>query len=192
MDEERLQLGGEEKRLRLSRVVQGLLAEAIASQEQLMLPAVPERKGEHAFETVEAGRPFVLVGVQDDLGVGARREDVIPPTELVAKFVSVIDFAVSNEMARSVFVGQRLLTRQEVDYPETPRGESDTAVTPRAPLVGSAVSQRLTHQLQHASRPLWLAAELEDSSETTHLVCGARLRHGGVGRQAKQAAVGSA
>src|SRR5437867_3330117 len=69
VDEQRLQLGSEEKRPRELRVVERLLPETIAGEQETATPSVPEREGEHAFQTFEGCGSVVLVGVEDDLGV---------------------------------------------------------------------------------------------------------------------------
>ena len=79
VDEQRLQLRGEQQPVREPRIVERLLAEAIARGEQPPRRRVPEDEGEHPVEPLEARRTVVLVRVQDDLRVGARGEDVTPP-----------------------------------------------------------------------------------------------------------------
>ena len=48
--EDRLDLRGEDHPIPMLRVVQGLDAEPVARQEQLLVRRVPEREGEHAGE----------------------------------------------------------------------------------------------------------------------------------------------
>ena len=53
-------------------VVERLDPEAIAGQEQLLATLVPDRDREHPVEALDAPRAFLLVEVDDRLGVGVR------------------------------------------------------------------------------------------------------------------------
>ena len=55
---------------RRERVVERLLADAVARDEQLALARVPDREAEHAAQAFDARRAELLVGVDDRLRVG--------------------------------------------------------------------------------------------------------------------------
>jgi hypothetical protein len=77
--EERLDLRAEQQLRAGLRVVERLDPVAVTRHEQLPGPPVPEREGEHAVEALDARRPPLLVGVDDDLAVGSGAEAVTCP-----------------------------------------------------------------------------------------------------------------
>ena len=71
---ERRQLARELKGAIQHRVEERLLSQAIARGEELLPPSVVDRKGEHAFQPIDAGGAEFLVRVQNHFGVGRRTE----------------------------------------------------------------------------------------------------------------------
>ena len=120
--------------------------EAVTSEHEPSLARVPDRDGEHAAEAVCEVEPPLLVCVDDRLGIGARPEAVAEPFELVRQLGVVVDLAVLNHRARSVFVRERLVTVLEVDDREAPRGKCDAAVDEASFRVGPAVQERRGHR----------------------------------------------
>ena len=75
--EQRLEFGAEEEGAVVEQgVEQRLDAEAVAGEEKRFAVAVPEGKGEHAAETVDAFFAPGFPGVDDDFGVAAGVEGV--------------------------------------------------------------------------------------------------------------------
>src|SRR5689334_22039838 len=70
--EQRLRLGREDERAVATRVVERLLTEAVAREDEATARPVPDGDGEHALERIDEVRPSLLVEVRDDLGVAAR------------------------------------------------------------------------------------------------------------------------
>ena len=175
MHQERLRLGGEEQRPRQARVVERLLPEAVAGEQEPSPRAVPEREGEHALEALEAGGPLLLVGVEDHLGVRPRREEVSPSPQVVAQLAGVVDLPVRHQPHGAVLVRQRLLARHQIDDAEASRREPDAAVHPDAVLVRSAVRDGGGHGFEDVPGRRPGPIELEDSDDATHRCAAARL-----------------
>jgi hypothetical protein len=76
--EERLDLRSKDQRVRGRREVQRLHADAIAYQQQLPPPTIPQRERKHAAQLMDALGTELLVQVQDHLGVAVRPEPVPP------------------------------------------------------------------------------------------------------------------
>src|SRR5713101_3532691 len=71
------------------RVVEGFLAQPVARQNQPRALRVPEGEGEHPVEVGDAFLPELLPRVNDDLGVGPRREAVAPFPQAGAELAEV-------------------------------------------------------------------------------------------------------
>ena len=110
-----------------SGVVEGLLPHPVAGQEQFL--AVPEREGEHADEAVQALLTPLLVGVDDDFGVGLGSEPVAG-LQLLAQLFVVEDHPIENQRDGAVLVGHGLLAGFQVDDLEAPVPQRDR---PQAP-----------------------------------------------------------
>ncbi len=104
MRQQCLDFGTEQQGPATEGQVYRLDAVAVAGEEKLAAPAVPDRQGEHA---VEAGQrlltPFGICG-SDHLGVGLRAEAVPGPLELGAQLAEVVDLAVVGD-DEAVFAG---------------------------------------------------------------------------------------
>src|SRR5207344_329892 len=64
-----LQLAGEQEPAPCAGVVEGLLPEGVAGQEELPSRRIPNGKGKHPIESADAVDPPFLVQVHNDLGV---------------------------------------------------------------------------------------------------------------------------
>src|SRR5262245_61936866 len=71
-------------------VVNGFLAEAVASDNKLFLPGVPQRNSKHSVEMVNKIIAIFLIKVWDDLGVGLRDEFVAGFFQLFADLTIVV------------------------------------------------------------------------------------------------------
>ena len=101
-------------------IVQRLLAEPVAVDEQTAPAVVPQRDGEHAVQPVDEVGPVLLVRVDDDLRVRRRPEPVALALELRAQVRVVVDLAVVDGPDRAVLVGNRLASVAESDDAEAP------------------------------------------------------------------------
>ncbi len=67
-------LGSKDKSISDQSVVEGLDAEAVACAEKTLPPVVPDGKGKHAAQSIEAVGVIAVVGRQNHLGIRVRTE----------------------------------------------------------------------------------------------------------------------
>ncbi len=106
------QLTGEAQQAVLLAPPQGLHAEAVAGQQQLVLLRIVDRQREEAVELVQEG--FALHGeeAQHHFGVGAAAEGVAGRLELRAQLLEVEDLAVEGDGVTAAIVGEGLVPRR--------------------------------------------------------------------------------
>ena len=136
-----LQLAGEQQPLGLDPIDQRLFAQAVAGQEQLPPDGVPKREGEHSVEPLQAVGSFVLVKVDDGLGVALRAEAMAGGLQPPPQIAVVVDFAVEDDLDRAVFVAHRLAAAGQVDdrQPAMAQGDAGDAGQPRAEMEAAEV-----------------------------------------------------
>ena len=97
-------------------VVQRLLAEAVARQQQFVAAPVPDRDREHAVEALDRSGAVAQVGLQDDLGLAMGVESRAVLLEFAAQFAEVVDLAVEDQadlrLARHTPAGGRRRRRR--------------------------------------------------------------------------------
>src|ERR1041385_5739049 len=121
---QRLDLGAENERAAgRDRVVNGLLADAIARDEDLALFVVPDRERKHTAQVVYASRAILFVSVNDCFGVGVGLERVAAFFEFGSQLLETINLAVEDDGDRAVFAGNRLLAAREIDDGEASHAE---------------------------------------------------------------------
>ncbi len=127
------QLGPEQERAVVEqRVEQRLDAEPVAREEQHIPVPVPQREGEHAAEAIDAALAPGLPGMDDDLGIAARMEDMAERLQFGNQFLVVVDLAVEDDADRLVFVVKRLLAGRQIDdrQPPVPQAHAGLDVQP--------------------------------------------------------------
>src|SRR5207245_9243836 len=107
-------------------VVERLDAEPVAPKDQLLPPAVPESEGEHAPQRMDPSLAILLVQMDDHLDVAPCPEAVSFRLQEAPQLSERIDLAVRDELNRSVFIRDRLLSRFHVDDAEAPHPEGDS------------------------------------------------------------------
>ena len=68
--QQHLDLGTKVKTFAVAVIIERLDAEPIADEMQLTAAPIPDRKGEHTVEVLNAGQPMTLVLSEDHLGIG--------------------------------------------------------------------------------------------------------------------------
>src|ERR1039458_6951595 len=101
-------LGAEHELRWRGPVIQGLLAQTIAREEQRLAARIPNRRGEHAIELVDALKPRLLIEVQEGLDVAVCAEAVASLLQVPTQILVVIDLPVAHEPKRTVLVRHRL------------------------------------------------------------------------------------
>ncbi len=153
MPQQAAQFGGEGKGpVGQERVIERLFAEPVASQEQLLPPAVPQREREHPFEPVEARRPPALPGMHDRFGVAVGAEDMAARQQLRPQRGVIVDLAVEDDRDRFIFVKNRLLAAFKIDDRQPPMSEPHPRFDMKPLAVGAAMRKRRGHPAQHGQR----------------------------------------
>ena len=173
-DEESLDLGGEQDPVGRRVQVEGLHSEVIAGQQHLLGLPIVEGEGEHAVQPLDALRPPLLVGLQDDLRVGGRAEQAAAGLQLLPQLHVVVDLAVEDDH-RSLG-GHGLLPAGQVDDREALVGEGHRPLREPTGRIRSAV----TDGGGHADREVLaggLTVESEDARDSAHGLGSHRREH---------------
>ncbi len=116
MREHGLELAAEDEQLARGPVVQRLLAEPVAAEDQPLAVLVPDGEREHPIEPAgQRHGVVVLREVGDDLGVAVRGERVAAGHELFPKLAEVVDLAVERHPDRAVLGADRRVAVDEID-----------------------------------------------------------------------------
>jgi hypothetical protein len=87
--------------------------------------------------------------------------------QLVAQLAIVVDLTVLNDNDAAVFVGNRLITGNEIHYREAPRGKPDCPVSERSVAVWSSMRKPLAHRLERVPLNLDIV-ERHNSADAAH------------------------
>ena len=169
--QQRFELGGEEHpAVRQEGIIERLLAEAVTSEEQRLLPGIPQCKGKLPVEAIETRRAPLLPGVDDDLGVAAGAEHVAQPCQLGHQRLEVIDLAVIDDTDRLILVEQRLVTGGQIDDRQAAVAEPQPRCQMEAVAVRSAMPEDIGHMAQQAPIDPPMSPMIEDSRYAAHLL----------------------
>ena len=124
----------------LERVVERLLAQAVARQQKPLVARVPERDGEHSVDALGELFAPLKIRPQHHLGVRAGVERVAALAQLGAE--RVVPVALAVEEQRHAVLHHRLHAAFEVQDREPPVAERCLAVGIEALGVGAAVRDR--------------------------------------------------
>jgi hypothetical protein len=123
--------------------------------------------------------------MDDDLGVGARREDVATVPKSALKIAIVVDLSVEDDVESPILVGDGLMAAVEIDDRQPANAETDRSVDVIADVVRSAVDDRRTHSPNGLGIDWTLSLGVDDAADSTHQKpspqsrpCPARLRLG--------------
>ena len=165
--EDRLELRSEDEPLRRVRVVEGLLSQPVARGEEAAARRVPDGEREHPVQARDAIRSPDRVRLEEDLAVGARREDVPGGLQLGADLQEVVDLPVEEERVGAPLALHGLVTAGEIDDGETPVGEPRLAEHGDPLVVRTPMAQERRHALEGgAFRRSGL--QLDNSGDAAH------------------------
>jgi hypothetical protein len=139
--QEALLLARERDAGRSGREEQRFDAERVPRHEQLALPGVPDREGEHPAQPRDGLGAPVVVGRDDRLGVALGRELRAQLGELLAQLEVVVDLAVEDDrvppglLVRRGRPVQRLVGARHVDDRQAVEAQHHVVVVPGAALV---------------------------------------------------------
>ena len=150
MQAQRLQLGAEDHLGAKLGVVERLLAERVAGEEQAPAPAIPQGEGKHAVEPFDAALALLLVEVDNALGIGAGGEAVTFGLQLRLQLAAVVNLAVEDDLDGAVLVAERLVPAGDVEDAQTGHAQAGArrGVLPGTPIVGAAMHEGGRHALQ--------------------------------------------
>src|SRR5439155_9136417 len=170
-EQERFELGGEEQpAIGQKAVIERLLAEAVAGEEQRLAPGIPQSKGKLSIEPIETRRPPFLPGVDDHLGIAARSEHMAEDHEFGHQRLEIVDLAIVDNADRPIRVEERLIAGHEIDNRQAevaepqPRREMETVT------VRSAMTEDIGHTPQQGPIDLAGSAIIEDTRYAAHLM----------------------
>ena len=126
---------------------------------------------EHPVEPFQAARAFLLVQVDDRLGVGPRLVAVPLGLELGPELHVVVDLAAEREPDGAVLVRHRLVAgRGEIDdrEPAVRKGDAMVRRVPGAAVVRAAVDDRLAHGRDELFADVEAVARGEDPADAAH------------------------
>ena len=157
------------------QVDERLDAEAVARREEALAPRVPQGEGPHAVEALHAVFAPLFVGVQHDLGVAARGEDVAARAQLGGEFEVVVDLAVEDQPQRAVLIAHGLMPGgTEVVDGEAAKAQGHASVVVLAFIVGAAMLQGLVHCRDVAPRVAPARCRAEDDAVDAAHACQSR------------------
>jgi hypothetical protein len=109
MGQQGLDLRGVGQEAAVPIVVQRLLAEPVAGDEEFAGLLVPDGEGEHPAQAGDALRTVLLIGVKDGFGIGAGGVAMAGLFQIGTKIRVVEDFAVESDPEGLVLVGHWLV-----------------------------------------------------------------------------------
>src|SRR5207302_2200271 len=90
-------------------------SEPVSDQQKPLLPAIPDRKREHAAKVLHAFEAVFFISMDDRLGVGARCELMAAGNQVAGEVRKIIDLTIEDNHYRAVLVEHRLFSTAEVD-----------------------------------------------------------------------------
>jgi len=167
--QQRLDLAAEAEALLAEVIVEWLLAEAVAGEEEPLLARVPDGEGEHAGEALGQRVAPLLVAVNQDLGVAARPEGMPAGDQLVAQPEIIINLAIEGNGDGAVLVVHRLrAVHGQVDDGEAPMPQRNRALDERAAAVGAAVGDDVGHALEQRRVRRTFTVAIYEAADAAH------------------------
>ncbi len=149
-------------------VVERLDPEPVPRQQETPAGPVPQREREHALEPLDAALPFLLVEMQDGLGVAAGPIRVATLLESGPERGVVVDFAVVDDPRGPILVGHRLTASGHIHDGEPAHAEPHGAFDPEPLPVGPAVAQDVAHPLEAHLVHGFPRVQLDDADDPAH------------------------
>jgi hypothetical protein len=149
-------------------VEQRLDPEAIAARDQPVISRIPQRKRVLTTKMVEALGAVVFVQVQGDLTVRLRAKPVPALLEFGPDPLEIVELAVDDDMDGLVFIGDRLVTRGEVDdrEPRVTQGNPTIGSDPVGASIWAAVVQHIRPRAHRVGSDGGVAGE--NGSDSAH------------------------
>src|SRR5580704_10012130 len=164
--------GSKDKSISHQRIVEGLDAEAVARAEKTLAPVVPEGKGEHPAQSIEAAGVIAVVGCQNRLGVRVRME--FPAGgQLGAELEIIVDLAIIGDGSRARRHHRLLRGIAQVDDRQATMREPDRTRRrdPGAISVWAAVGEEaVEHRKPRSQSRNWHSVDRNHTRDAAHSV----------------------
>jgi hypothetical protein len=128
-----------------ARIVQRLLAQAVAREQELATNPVPQGEREHPVQAVQHADAPGPPAEQDRLRVGAGKEAVALGLELTSEVGMVVDLPVEGDHHFAIGRRHRLGAASEVDDREATMAEAHMRLRMKALAIGTAMADRIGH-----------------------------------------------
>ena len=114
--------------------------ESIPGEKQCLAISIPDGDGELTIEVLKALRTVLLIQMQNHLGIGPGPELMPPGLESGAEFDVIEHLAIEDDPQGFVLVGDRLLTRAEIDDAQARVAQGDVRIGVHTELIGTAMT----------------------------------------------------
>src|SRR6266498_2952214 len=118
MREQNFGFGSKQESVIKNPPVQRLLTKPIPCNEQSVAFQIPQGKGKHAIKVLDHFVPIHFIQVRQYLGVGFASERVATSFQINPQAAIVVDFSVENDGDSLVFIENRLLSGNQINYGE--------------------------------------------------------------------------
>ena len=152
-------------------VVERLDPQAIASQQEALLPAVPQGECKHPAESRDTVVAVFLIGVDDRFRVGARFEDVPARDEFRRELGVVVYLSVENDHNGAVFVEDRLFAAAEIDDTEAAVPQPHRPLAEVTEIVRTPMRDPIGHGLEQTRAYRIIRMELYNPANPAHTPC---------------------
>src|SRR2546426_5986833 len=150
--------------------MEGLLAQAIARQNELALVFVVDGQPKHAAQLLHAVGAHFLIEVDNNFRIGLGVEAMAALFQFRAQFRKVVDLAVVNDPGAAVLVENGLVPARQIDDAETPHTQPGAVRDVDAFLVRSAMDDRVAHLAHESFGDVALPRRAHYSGDTTHIL----------------------
>src|ERR1044072_592554 len=170
---QRFQLRAEDQRAAgRNCVIERLLADAIACDEELASAGIPDGKSKHSAEMLKAKRTVLLISMYDRFGFRMRFELMAARFKLAVQFTMVVDLAVEDDRDLAVASGHRLTSALKINDRQPPHANRDLLLDDSPLLSRAAMANHVTHPAKHVvgcARVAMLISR-NKSGDATHLI----------------------
>jgi hypothetical protein len=129
-------------------IEEGLLAEAIPGQEELLRLFIPDDKGKHSPKSFHAALAKLLVEMDNNLRVGLCSENMAFLLQLLPQALVIVDFAVVDNPDGLVLVTERLMPTGQINDAEAAVAKTDPTIEVKALIVRATMGDHLQHRAQ--------------------------------------------
>src|SRR6185437_11791013 len=142
---ETFQLAAEVEAFGNPGVIKRFLAEAIAREQQLAPPSIPDGVREHSAEFRNARNPFFFVEVNQRFGIAVGGEAMALCDELASQILIIVDLAIENDPHRTVFVRERLVSARKIDDAQAAHADGALSIDIDSFVIGTAMTDLSAH-----------------------------------------------